>query len=210
MVSTARTISRRDDLHAAAPPFRRNPSSWRQRVPIAGLALVATAISAYMALYQWGVIGSVWEPLFGGGTRAVLGSAPARTMHRWFGIPDAAMGAFAYLGDAVFGLAGSTRRWQYRPWLVLVFGLDVIPAGVVSIVLVVLQGTMVGAWCTLCLVTAAISLALIVLAYDEVWSTLAYLYRVWRRSRDPAVVWRVFCGDYDPVGSQVALERSHD
>jgi hypothetical protein len=35
-------------------------------------------------------------------------------MRRWFRIPDAALGAIAYLGDLVFGLAGSTRRWQDR------------------------------------------------------------------------------------------------
>ena len=31
------------------------------------------------------------------------------------GIPDSIMGAMAYLGDVIFALAGSTRRWQDRP-----------------------------------------------------------------------------------------------
>ena len=29
-----------------------------------------------------------------------------------------------HLGDAVLGLAGSTRRWQYRPWMVILFGAE--------------------------------------------------------------------------------------
>jgi len=115
-------------------------------------------------------------------------------MRGWFGIPDAALGAIAYLGDAIFGLAGSTRRWQYRPWMVVLFGLDVIPLGIVSAVLVVLQGTVVGYWCFLCLVTAAISLVLVVLAYDEVYSCVLYLWRVWRESRDWRCLWNSFWG----------------
>jgi uncharacterized membrane protein len=161
------------ELDVNAPPWKHNPSSWRQRIPICLLAAVAFLIAAYMALYQWRLIGDVWDPIFGEQTRHVLDSEVSERMRRWFRIPDAALGALAYLGDLVFGLAGSTRRWQYRPWMVLLFGLDVIPLGIVSAVLVVMQGTVVGAWCFLCLVTAVISLLLVALAYDEVWSTFA-------------------------------------
>jgi hypothetical protein len=78
--------------------------------------------------------------------------------------------------------------------MVMLFGLDVIPLGIVSAVLVFMQGTVVGAWCFLCLVTAVISLILVWLAYDEVWSSLKYLMRVWRRTRDRSVLWDVFWG----------------
>jgi len=194
------------DLNVNAPPWKYNPSSWRQRVPICLLAGVAFLIAAYMALYQWRLIGDVWDPVFGEQSRHVLDSDVSERMRRWFRVPDAAFGALAYLGDLVFGLAGSTRRWQDRPWLVLLFGLDVIPLGVVSAVLVVLQGAVVGAWCFLCLVTAAISLALVALAYDEVWSTLLYLRRVWRRTRSARVVWDVFWGRASREAEEVALD----
>jgi uncharacterized membrane protein len=193
------------DLHVAAPPWRHNPSSWRQRAPICVLAGVATVIAAYLALYQWRLIGGVWDPIFGEQSARVLDSETSEQMRRWLGVPDAALGAFAYLGDLIFGLAGSTRRWQYRPWLVLLFGLDVIPLGVVSVILVVLQGTVVGAWCFLCLVTAVISLLLIALAYDEVWSSLRYLQRVWRRTRRWSVVWATFCGRPSRAAEEAAL-----
>lgn len=126
-------------------------------------------------------------------------------MSRWFRIPDAALGSLAYLGDLIFGPAGSTRRWLYRPWLVLLFGLDVIPLGIVSAVLVVMQCTVVGAWCFLCLVTAVISLLLVALAYDEVWSTLLYLRGVWRNTRKLRVIWDVFWGRALREADAVAL-----
>lgn len=190
----------------AAPPWRYNVSSWRQRVPICLLASVAFLIASYMALYQWRLIDSVWDPVFGAQSRAVLDSDVSHQMRRWMVIPDAALGALAYLGDVIFGLAGCTRRWQYRPWLVILFGIDVIPLGVVSAVLVVLQGAVVGSWCFLCLVTAAISLVLVVLAYDEVWSSILYLRRVWRRTRDWRSIWTTFWGRATPVAREVALE----
>src|SRR5687768_12487696 len=194
------------DLDVKAPPWKHNPSSWSQRIPICVLAAVAFLIASYMALYQWRLVGDVWDPIFGEQTRHVLDSEVSEKMRRWFRIPDAALGAIAYLGDLIFGLAGSTRRWQYRPWMVLLFGLDVIPLGIVSAVLVVMQGTVVGAWCFLCLVTAVISLVLVALAYDEVWSSLLYLKRVWQRTRQPRVVWDVFWGRASRVADEVALQ----
>src|SRR5688572_26878130 len=183
-----------NDLNANAPPFDYNPSAWSQRVPICLLAAVAFVIAGYMALYQWRLIGDVWDPFFGDGTKRVLDSGVSETMRRYLLVPDAALGAFGYLTEVVLGLVGSTRRWQYRPWMVLLFGIDVIPLGLVSVVLVVLQGTAVGAWCTLCLITAAISLILVVLAYDEVWASIVYLRRVWRETASRRAVWDAFCG----------------
>jgi uncharacterized membrane protein len=196
------------DWDVAAPPWKYNPSSWRQRIPICVLAGVAFLMSAYMALYQWRLIGSVWDPVFGQQTAQVLDSDVSHSMQRWFGIPDAALGAIAYLGDVIFGLAGSTRRWQYRPWLVILFGLDVIPLGGVSAILVILQATVVGQWCFLCLVTAAISLLLIWLAYDEVWSSLLFLRRVWRRTHDSTILWKTFWGQHTREAQEVALTRA--
>ena len=195
------------DLDAHAPPVDRNPSAWSQRLPIVALALVACGVSIYLALYQWRIIGAAWDPFFGEGTEKVLDSHASEQMRRWIRIPDAALGAIGYLSEAVFGLAGSTRRWQYRPWLVLLFGLDVIPLGIVSVVLVVVQGFVVKAWCTLCLFTAVISLILVVLAYDEVWATIVYLRRTWRSTHSPAILWKVFRGGADETAATVALER---
>ena len=193
-----------DDLNAPAAPWDYNPSAWSQRVPICLLAMVAFLMAAYMGLYQWRLVSFAWDPLFGNQTEGVLDSDLAKQMHWWFGMPDAAFGALAYLGDAIFGLAGSTRRWQYRPWLVILFGIDVIPLGIVSAILVFCQAFVVGQWCFLCLVTATISLILVYMAYDEVYSSLLYLYRVWQKSHNKKTVWDALWGRPVDVADEVA------
>lgn len=187
-------------------PWHRNPSSWAQRIPICVLAMVGTLISSYLALYQMGLISSVWDPFFGDGSERVLDSDVSETMRAWLRLPDAALGAIAYLGDAIFGLAGSTKRWYYRPWLVILFGIDVIPLGIVSIILVILQGTVVGYWCFLCLVSALISLVLILLAFDEVWSSLLLLKKVYQQSEGREAFWACFWGKPHPLVESVGAE----
>ena len=56
------------------------------------------------------------------------------------------------------------------------------------------------------IVQAVISLILVYWAYDEVWSSLLYLRRVWQRTRSWSTLWRVFWGRYDAAGAAVALE----
>jgi len=192
------------DLDAPIAMFGYNPSAWSQRAPICVLAIVAFLLAAHMALFQWGLIADVWDPVFGDQTKRVLQSNVARQLDRWFRAPDAAIGALAYLGDAIFGFAGSTRRWQYRPWMVILFGIDVIPLGIVSAVLVVLQGAVVGSWCFPCLLTAVISLVLVYYAYDEVWTSLVFLYRVGRETRSRTAVWDALWGVPSVAGERVA------
>ncbi len=203
---SSRSISTAHNHQVKVAPWSYNPSAWSQRIPICILAAVATLIASYMALYQWRLIDSVWDPVFGDSSEKVLDSNVAQTMDRWIGIPDAALGAFAYLGDAVLGLAGSTRRWQYRPWIVILFGIDVIPLGIVSSILVILQGAVVGYWCFLCLATAAISLILAYWAYDEVFSSLKYLSQVWKQSKSMKETTWAFCGIPTEISLKVGNE----
>ena len=71
---------------------------------------------------------------------------------------------------------------------------------------VIIQATVLGQWCFLCLVTAAISLILVYWAYDEVWASVTYLRRVWRRTHDMSIVWTAFCGGYHPEAEAAAAE----
>ncbi|MFG0287042.1 MAG: vitamin K epoxide reductase family protein [Rhodopirellula sp. JB044] len=184
-----------EELNRPVPPYRHNPSAWSQRIPICLLAFVAALISSHLSLYQWGLIDSVWDPVFGDRSNRVLKSDTAKSMYGLLGIHDAALGVLAYLGDAVLGFAGSPRRWQYRPWLVILFGIDVIPLGIVSVILVILQAFVVGEWCFLCLVTAAISLTLVYWAWDEVRVSLAYLRIVWVNNQNWRLMWDAFWGN---------------
>ncbi len=176
------------DSDNVPPGWDYNPAAWSQRLPIAGLALVGAAIAGYLASYQYGIVQTVWEPFFGGGSERVL------TSRLSFALPvsDATLGALGYLADAVTGLIGSPARWRTRPWLVVLFGLLVGPLGAISVALVVAQPVMYGAWCTLCLASAVISVAMIGPAMDEALASLQHLRRV---ARSPHLsVWRAFWG----------------
>jgi hypothetical protein len=73
--------------------------------------------------------------------------------------------------------------------MVLMFGFLVVPLGITSIVLVMLQPVAVGSWCTLCLITAVAMLIMIPLAVDEVVAMGQFLVRI-RRQGKP--FWRTF------------------
>ncbi len=163
---------RRRSIPAHAPPgWTTNPSAWRERLPIVGLALVGTAVAGYLALYQLDVLDSVWEPFFGDGSRRILNSKVSHLLP----IPDAALGAAGYLLDAVTGVVGGPDRWRRLPWLVVLFGIAVGPLGAASVILVILQPVLFDAFCTLCLVSAVISVAMIGPALDEVLASLQFI-----------------------------------
>ena len=164
-----------------------NPSDWSQRLPIVGLATIGFGVALYLALYQWRVIASVWEPFFGVGSEKILNSGISRILP----IPDAALGALGYLVDAVTGIVGGTKRWRTMPWIVIVFGLAVGPLGAVSILLVILQPVVFDAWCTLCLTSAVISVLMIGPATDEMLASLQFLRS---ESRRGGSIWRAFLG----------------
>jgi hypothetical protein len=75
------------------------------------------------------------------------------------------------------------------PWLVLLFGLLIVPLGTVSIGFIIIQPTLIGALCTLCLIQAAITLLMIPFSLDEVIATLQFLVQSRRAGR---TFWRTF------------------
>ena len=182
------TTARERMGEAGAPPgWDYNPSTWSQRLPIVGVALVGFAIAGYLALYQLGVVASVWEPFFGDGSRVILNSRISHLLP----IPDAALGALGYLADAVTGVIGRRARWRTMPWIVVLFGLAVGPLGAVSITLVILQPVLFDAFCTLCLASAVISVVMIGPAMDEFLASLQHLSRERAAGRS---LWRAFWG----------------
>jgi uncharacterized membrane protein len=192
------------DLDAAAPPLKKNPSSWSHRVKVAILAAVGALIAAYLSLYQLDLISSVWDPVFGPGTERVLTSDVSRGIERIFHVPDALLGALAYSTEILLTLSGSTRRWQYRPWIVALFGLNVLGLACVGAALIAAQGLIVKSGCFLCLITALISFVLLLLSAEEVYASLHYLWRVWRRSGRTQVVWSTFWGQASDLADDAA------
>ena len=167
------------------PGWTYNPSSWWQRGPIIALGIVSFLISRYMAAYQLGHIGSVWDPFFDPGTARILTSDVSKA----WPVSDAGLGATSYLLEALSGFMGGISRWRTMPWMVLMFGFLVVPLGITSIALVVMQPVMVGTWCTLCLVTALFMLVMIPLALDEIWAMVQFMFHTRREGRP---LWRTF------------------
>ena len=128
-----------------------------RRALVGGLSAVGLAVAAYLTLYQTKVVPTVWDPFSLGGSSWVLRRSP---LVRWLGFPDAVFGAAAYgaelVLDAAAGrLAGGARRRR------LVLALGALAAGMAagSLVLVALQAVY-GHWCSLCLVSAGVSVVI--------------------------------------------------
>lgn len=177
-----------------------NPSTWPQRAPVLALALLSFFLSRYMAAFQLGHISWVWDPIFGDGTVLVLGSDLSKS----FPISDAGLGAFIYLVELLSGFMGDPRRWRTMPWMVALFGLMVVPLGVVSVVLIMLQPVVVGAWCTACLLSAVFMLIMIALSLDEVIAMIQFLAQTRRAGKS---VWRTFWRGGDAMGDNLTPRR---
>lgn len=167
------------------PGWSYNPSAWPQRAPVIALAFMSFLVARYMAAFQLGYISSVWDPFFGHQTEQVLTSKVSRA----WPISDAGLGAMTYMLEFLMGLMGDQRRWRTMPWMVAGFGFVVVPLGIVSIALVVMQPLAAGAWCSPCLFTAAAMLLMIPLSLDEI---VAMVQCIVRKKREGHSAWRVF------------------
>ncbi|PDT81170.1 NAD-dependent epimerase/dehydratase family protein [Sinorhizobium sp. BJ1] len=169
-----------------------SPSAFTQRIPIVALAFVGLFVSRYLAAYQMGHIDGLWDPFFGPGGAAV-GNGSEAVVTSWvskgFPIADAGFGAFAYALDILAGAIGDRRRWRTMPWMVLLFGLLIIPLGVVSVSFIIIQPPLIGALCTLCIIQAAVTIVLIPYSIDEVLAAVQYL---WRATKAGEPFWRTF------------------
>ena len=167
------------------PGWTYNPSTWPQRAPVIALATISFFLARYMASYQLGHIPNAWDPLFGRGTELVLTSAVSRA----FPVSDAGLGAYTYLLELLSAVMGDGRRWRTMPWMVAMFGIVVVPLGITSVVLIMLQPVAVGAWCTICLITALFMLIMVAVSLDEVVAMIQFLV-IGKRSG--ASAWRLF------------------
>jgi uncharacterized membrane protein len=165
-----------------------NPSSWPQRWIMIALGFAGFIVSRYLAAFQLGYIDRIWEPFFGRGTEAVLNSDMS---HMW-PISDAALGALSYTFEFLMGYMGAPSRWRTMPWMVTFFGILVIPLGLTHILLVISQPVVVGEWCTLCLVAAAIMLPMIPLEVDEVFAMGQHMVLAKRRGDRGGSLWTIF------------------
>lgn len=180
------------------PGWSFNPSAWTQRIPIIALAVVGLLFSRYLAAYQMEQIDGVWEPFFAGsladpqnGTEEIITSSVSEA----WPVPDAAVGAYTYMVEILTGIVGSRARWRTMPWLVLLFGLMIVPLGIVSITFIIIQPIVIGTWSTLALVGAAAMLIQIPYSMDELAASLSFLNR--RRKAGKSLLRVILFGDTD-------------
>jgi uncharacterized membrane protein len=126
------------------------------------VAFVGFAVSAYLAAFQLGLLATVWDPIFGSGSERVLTSAVSRLLP----VPDATLGAAAYAVDALLA-AALLARPDAPVSLAAALAVVATLGAMAGLVLVLLQPLVARALCSLCLVSAALSLALAVGAATE-------------------------------------------
>jgi hypothetical protein len=98
--------------------------------------------------------------------------------------------------EILMGVMGGRARWRTMPWMVLLFGIVVVPLGVVSIYFIIIQPIVIGTYCTLCLLAALAMLIMIPYSLDELVAMGQFLVANTRRGRP---FWRsFFMGDALP------------
>jgi hypothetical protein len=161
------------------PGWSYNPSSWKRRIPIIFLATACWFLARYLTTFQLHYIDHVWDPFFGLGSQKVITSVISQD----FPVADAGLGAMAYSLEVIMAIKGGVRRWHMMPWVTLSFGILAVPVGFVSIILIMLQPLVVGAWCGICLLIAFCMLIILALSVDEIIAVFQYLSRAKKEGR---------------------------
>ncbi|MDQ6619705.1 MAG: NAD-dependent epimerase/dehydratase family protein, partial [Pseudomonadota bacterium] len=178
-----------------------SPSTFLQRLPIVALGAFGFFIARTLAAYQLGHIDGVWEPFFAGdatrnGTEFIITSPVSKA----WPIADGGLGGVTYMFEVLMGVMGDRRRWRTMPWMVMLFGIVVVPLGVVSIYFIIIQPIVLGTWCSLCLAAALAMLIMIPYSLDELVAMAQFLVQS-RRRGEP--FWRTFfMGGADPNGGR--------
>jgi nucleoside-diphosphate-sugar epimerase len=171
------------------PGWNYSPSTLTQRIPIIALAFVGLYISRYLAAFQLGHTDAAWDPFFGDGTERIITSEVSKA----WPVPDAGLGALVYMLEILTGIVGGRARWRTMPWLVVLFGVMIVPLGAVSIFFIIIQPIVIGTWCTLCLVAAAAMLLQVPYAFDELVASGQFLLD--RKRKGKSVVLAFLRGD---------------
>lgn len=175
------------------------PSTYVQRMPIIVLGALGFVLARILTAYQLGHVDAVWEPFFTGdatrnGTEFIITSDVSKA----WPVADGGIGAMSYMAEILMGVMGGRARWRTMPWMVLLFGIVVVPLGVISIYFIIIQPIEIGTYCTICLAAALAMLIMIPFALDELVAMGQFLFLNTRRGRP---FWRAFFrGDALPGG----------
>lgn len=183
-----------------------SPSDWFQRLPVIILAVVGLLVARYLTAYQLGAIDAVWEPFFPGtlpdknGTEQIITSEVSQS----WPVPDAGVGAMTYALEILVGIVGTAQRWRTMPWLVVLFGIMIVPLGAVSIFFIVIQPIVIGTYSTLALIAALAMVWQIPYSLDELAATYQFLHRRHVAGRPWMLIF--FTGDTDVGDDDRSIE----
>jgi uncharacterized membrane protein len=168
------------------------PAGWPHRLAVAALAALGGCIAAYLAMYQLGLLPGVWDPVFGpASSQAVLTSPLSRSLP----IPDALLGAAAYVCEVCLAMLGGRDRWLVHPRLVLAYGVVLAGLALSSLGLVLVQVLVLRSACTLCLTSAGISFVNAGLGRREVLAALSVGMRSGRQLKSTCGGTRLYAED---------------
>jgi uncharacterized membrane protein len=108
------------------------------------------------------------------GSRLILKQS---SVARLLPVPDALIGAGFYLLELIAECIGGSRRWRSMPWAVFATGAVAAGLAVAALALIACQAFLFHAFCTLCLASAACSLAIAALVAPEVWAAVEHRLR---------------------------------
>ena len=130
-----------------------------RRALAALLALLGVGVAGYLAAAQMDLVHHAWDPVFGDGTDAVIGSSVANLLP----FPDALLGVLAYVVEAVLVVYAGTAHGRRRRWPSLLLEVEAVGFALAGVGLVAVQAFVVHAWCSWCLASAALSWLLLAL-----------------------------------------------
>ena len=168
-----------------------NPSAWSERRPLIALAALGFCAAFYTGFFQLGVIPHLWDPFFGSHSSYLVTHSK---ISKILPFPDGLLGIPGYFCDMLFGSLGGPARWRKMPWVVLFFGATITGLGVVSTLLTLTMGVLVHSWCTVCLVSATVSIVIFGMGIGEVLASLQYLQRVYLTTHSLGATWHALWG----------------
>jgi uncharacterized membrane protein len=151
-----RLVDRAELGHNLIKKHMTHSPSVPQRTTILALIFIGLLVSIYLGLFQLHVFQTVWDPFFPVGSLQVLESPLSKA----FPIPDSLIGAAGYFAEAVTLLIGSSRRFGRGSRMLFLYSIIAMGMGAVSVGLMFYQNLVVQNWCTLCVLSALISMRL--------------------------------------------------
>jgi uncharacterized membrane protein len=131
------------------------------RMAIALLALIGVMISAYMAAYKFGFLGSI---ACGTGSCEIVQNSPQSIM---FGVPVPVLGLIGYGALFITALLGLQPRFEDERWIAGVLLAGTTGGLLFSVYLSYLEQYAIHAWCRWCIASAVVALLLFLSALPE-------------------------------------------